>query len=81
MVNRDKQTLSLPFNWTAEVDGIRILHMSPEPGVLRLPNPAYEGKNVFDADGAGVELSDGLLLDRYRTALFILTQKDRPIPT
>jgi hypothetical protein len=56
--------------------------MNPEPVVLRLPNPAYEGKNVFDAvEEAGVELSEGELLDRYRTALYILTQKDRPIPT
>jgi hypothetical protein len=55
--------------------------MNPEPVGLRLPNPAYLGKNVFDdIDEAGVELSEGDLLDRHRTALFILTQKDRPIP-
>jgi len=56
--------------------------MNPEIGVLRLPNPAYEGKNGFDAvGGVGVELGESDLLDRYRSALFILTQKDRPIPT
>lgn len=56
--------------------------MSPEPPVvLRLPNPAYHGKNGFDVtDEVGVELSEGDALDRYRTALFILTQKDRSIP-
>jgi hypothetical protein len=52
--------------------------MNPEPVGLRLPNPAYEGKNGFDELDVGV--SEGDLLDRYRTALYILTQKDQPIP-
>jgi hypothetical protein len=71
------------FNVSHETaDGIPIFHMTPEPVVLRPPNPAYDGNNVFDAvDGACVELTEGDLLNRYRTALFILTQKDRPIPT
>jgi hypothetical protein len=55
--------------------------MNPEPVGLKLPNPAYEGRNGFDDDGISLELSETELLDRHRTALFILTQKDRPIPT
>lgn len=60
---------------------LSFLRMNPEPVALRLPNPAYEGKNVFDAADEGIELSEGDLLDRHRTALYILTQKDLPIPT
>ena len=56
--------------------------MNPEPTGLRSPHPAYQGKNGFDPiDEDGVELSEAELFDRHRTALYILTQKDRPIPT
>lgn len=59
----------------------------PRPDIsatLRRPNPVFEGQNGFESDFHDEEIDDAHLheaLERHRLAQYILTQKDRPIPT
>lgn len=66
--------LGLGFTLTA------IMNLVDLTAPLRRPKPFYQGRNGFVETPPDPDDLGEFALDRHRLAVFILTQKDRPIP-
>ncbi|KAF8877909.1 hypothetical protein BD779DRAFT_1556259 [Infundibulicybe gibba] len=49
--------------------------------LLMLPKQSYKERNGFEEALSGASTDEETLLNRHRFAMFILTQRDRPIPS